>query len=98
MRRALCVALDALIPIGLAVRLGARLASAAMLAERAGAARLAAKLRLGAGVGGGLDLATRGPLLHAAPSPEWVSAGREVAERALLVGIERTVRDWRERL
>jgi pyridoxine 5'-phosphate synthase PdxJ len=62
------------------------------------AARLAAKLRLAAGVGGGLELPTLAALLEAAPVLEWVSAGRGPVERALLVGMERAVRDWRERI
>jgi pyridoxine 5'-phosphate synthase PdxJ len=56
------------------------------------ASRLAAKLRVSAGVGGGLDLAALGAVLEAAPSLEWVSAGRGLVERALLVGLERAVR------
>jgi len=62
------------------------------------ASRLAAKLRISAGAGGGLDLAALGAVLEAAPSLEWVSAGRGLVERALLVGLERAVRDWRERI
>jgi pyridoxine 5'-phosphate synthase PdxJ len=62
------------------------------------AARLAAKLRVSAGAGGGLDLAALGAVLESAPSLEWVSAGRGLVERALLVGLERSVRDWRERI
>lgn len=62
------------------------------------AARLAAKLRVAAGAGGGLDLASLAPVLEAAPSLEWVSAGRGLIERALLTGLERAVRDWRDRI
>ena len=62
------------------------------------AARLAAKLRMSAGAGGGLDLASLPVVLEAAPSLEWICAGRGFVERALLCGIERAVRDWRERL
>ncbi len=62
------------------------------------AARLAAKLRVAVGVGGGLDLAALGAVLEAAPSLEWVSAGRGLIERAVLIGLERAVRDWRERI
>ena len=62
------------------------------------AARFASKLRLGVGVGGGLDLASLGAVLDAAPSLEWVSAGRGLVERAVLVGLERSLRDWRERI
>ena len=62
------------------------------------AARLASKLRVSAGVGGGLDLASLGVVLEAAPSLEWVSAGRGLVERAVLIGLERAIRDWRERI
>ncbi len=60
------------------------------------AARLAAKLRMGVGVGGALTLANLVPVLEAAPSLEWVASGRGFVERALLVGVDRAVRDWRE--
>jgi len=62
------------------------------------AAKLAAKLRMGAGAGGGIVIAALGPLLDAAPSLEWIAVGRGLAERALLVGVERAVRDFREGL
>lgn len=62
------------------------------------AARLAAKLRMSAGVGGGLELETLARALEAAPSLEWASTGRGLTERALLVGLDRAVRDWRERI
>lgn len=68
------------------------------LAGLGDAARLAAKLRLSAGVGGGLDLPALAAVLEAAPMLEWVSAGRGLVERGLLVGLERAVRDWRERI
>ena len=62
------------------------------------AARLASKLRVAVGVGGGLDLASLALVLEAAPSLEWVGAGRGLIERAVLVGIERAVSDWRDRI
>jgi pyridoxine 5'-phosphate synthase PdxJ len=62
------------------------------------AARFAAKLRIEAGAGGGLDTTTLAPVLESAPSLGWITSGRAFVERALLIGIERAVRDWRERL
>ena len=74
-------------------------------AERRGAlvtlgdtARLASKLRLGHAVAGGLDDRNVGAVLAAAPSVERVVFGRGLARRALLVGIDRAVRDFRERM
>ena len=74
-------------------------------AERRGAlvtlgdtARLASKLRLGIAVAGGLDDLTIGDVLTAAPSAERVVFGRALARRALLVGLDRAVRDFRERM
>jgi pyridoxine 5-phosphate synthase len=67
--------------------------------ERLGdAARLASKLRLEVGLAGGLgprDLAT---VLAAAPVAERIGVGRAFVARALLMGVERAVRDLRERL
>lgn len=64
--------------------------------ERFGdAARLAAKLRLPVRAGGALDGRRLRALLAAAPVLEGVAVGRELAARALLVGIERAVRDLR---
>jgi pyridoxine 5-phosphate synthase len=62
------------------------------------ASRLAAKLRLEAGAGGDLDVQMLAPLLEAAPSLAWLTVGRAFVERALLVGLERAVRDFRERI
>ncbi len=58
------------------------------------AARLAAKLRLGVGVAGGLGPRTLGPVLAAVPAIERVCVGRAFAARALLVGIERAISDF----
>jgi pyridoxine 5-phosphate synthase len=67
--------------------------------ERLGdAARLASKLRLEVGVAGGLGARDLGPLLAAAPVAERVVVGRAFVARALLVGVERAVRDLREAL
>lgn len=62
------------------------------------ASRLAAKLRIEAGAGGGLDTSNLASLLDAAPSLTWITVGRAFVERALLVGLERAVRSFRERI
>jgi pyridoxine 5'-phosphate synthase PdxJ len=74
-------------------------------AERRGAlvmlgdtARLASKLRLGISVAGGLDERNVGEVLEAAPSVERIVFGRGLARRALLVGLDRAVRDFRDRM
>jgi pyridoxine 5-phosphate synthase len=65
--------------------------------ERLGdAARLAAKLRLGVAVAGGLGPRTLPDVLAAVPAAERVVVGRGVAARALLVGLDRAIRDLRE--
>jgi pyridoxine 5-phosphate synthase len=67
--------------------------------ERLGdAARLAAKLRLEVGLAGALGLRDLAPALAAAPVTERVCVGRALVARAALVGVERAVRDFRERL
>jgi pyridoxine 5-phosphate synthase len=67
--------------------------------ERLGdAARLAAKLSLSVGIGGGLGLRDLCPLLAAAPRIERIAVGRSLVSRAILVGLDRAVRDFRERL
>jgi pyridoxine 5-phosphate synthase len=74
-------------------------------AERRGAlatlgdsARLASKLRLKMAIAGGLDDRNVEEILASAPSAERVVFGRGLARRALLVGLDRAVRDFRERL
>ena len=67
--------------------------------ERLGdAARLASKLRLEVGVAGGLAARDLAAVLAAAPVAERVVVGRFFVARAVLVGIERAVRDLREAL
>ena len=67
--------------------------------ERLGdAARLATKLRLSVGIGGGLGLRDLGTVLAAAPEIQRVAVGRSLISRAILVGLDRAVRDFRERL
>ncbi len=64
--------------------------------ERLGdAARLAAKLRLGVGLGGGLGYRSLRELVQAAPAAQSVAVGRAAVARALLVGLDRALRDLR---
>jgi pyridoxine 5-phosphate synthase len=74
-------------------------------AERRGAlvklgdtARLASKLRLGISVAGGLDERNMAEVLEAAPSVERVVIGSGLARRASLVGLDRALRDFRDRM
>jgi len=62
------------------------------------ATRLAAKLRLSVGIGGGLGMRDLAALLAAAPAVQGVAVGRSLISRAILVGLDRAVRDFRERL
>lgn len=68
---------------------------AAALERLADAARLAAKLRLSLSVGGGLGFRSLRLALAAAPAVERVAVGRACVARAMLVGLDRTVRDLR---
>lgn len=61
-------------------------------------ARLASKLRMGVAVAGGLDDRNLPDVLEAAPSAERLILGRGLARRALLVGLDRALRDFRERM
>lgn len=67
----------------------------AELEKLADAARLAAKLRLAVGLGGGLGYRSLGEVLAVAPAVEWVAVGRAALARALLVGLDRALRDLR---
>ena len=74
-------------------------------AERRGAlvmlgdtARLASKLRLGVSIAGGLDERNVSEVLEAAPAAERVVLDSGLARRALLVGLDRAVRDFRDRM
>ena len=58
------------------------------------AARLAAKLRMTVGVGGGLDYRSVSEVLPMSSSAERVSVGRAVLARSLLVGMDRAIRDF----
>jgi pyridoxine 5-phosphate synthase len=57
--------------------------------------RLAAKLHLPIGVGGGLGYRSVAEVLAACPAVESVCVGRAVVARAMLVGLDRAVRDLR---
>jgi len=59
------------------------------------AVRLAAKLRLRIAIGGGLGYATVSEVLDGVPATEIVAVGRAAISRALLVGLDRAVRDLR---
>jgi pyridoxine 5-phosphate synthase len=62
--------------------------------ERLGdAVRLASKLRLRIGLGGGLGYRTLAEVLSAAPAAEAVTVGRSALARAVLVGLDRALRD-----
>lgn len=62
------------------------------------AARLASKLRLGLSLGGALEERNLRDVLEVAPSCERAAVGRAFAARALLVGVDRAVRDLRARV
>jgi pyridoxine 5-phosphate synthase len=64
----------------------------------ADAVRLAAKLRLPVTLAGGLGPRSLTEVLALAPSAERVVVGRALAARALLLGLDRAVRDLRESL
>jgi pyridoxine 5-phosphate synthase len=59
------------------------------------AVRLATKLRLAVGLGGGLGYRTLREVLEAAPAAEHVVVGRAALARAMLVGLDRALRDLR---
>ena len=59
------------------------------------AVRLAAKLRMAVGVGGGLGYRSLAEVLDAAPAATRVAVGRAAVARAALVGVDRAVRDLR---
>jgi len=59
------------------------------------AVRLAAKLRLRISIGGGLGYSTVSEILDSVPATECVAVGRAAIARALLVGMDRAVRDLR---
>jgi pyridoxine 5-phosphate synthase len=60
--------------------------------------RLATKLRMQIAVAGGIDDCNVGEVLASAPSVERVVFGHALARRALLVGLDRALRDFRDRM
>ena len=67
----------------------------AELESLADAVRLAAKLRLRIAIGGGLGYRTVSEILDGIPATECVAVGRAAISRALLVGMDRAIRDLR---
>lgn len=65
------------------------------LESLADAVRLAAKLRLRIAIGGGLGYGTVSEILDGVPATECVAVGRSAIARALLVGMDRAIRDLR---
>lgn len=59
------------------------------------ASLLATKLRFDIGLGGGLDYRNVVGVLNAVPNAGQVTVGRSVWRRALMVGVDRAVRDFR---
>jgi pyridoxine 5-phosphate synthase len=59
------------------------------------AVRLASKLQLGIAVGGGLGYRSLPEVLEACPAVDTVAVGRAALARALLVGLDRALRDLR---
>ena len=57
--------------------------------------RLASKLGIAVGIGGGLSYRSLPEVLAACPAAEWVSVGRSVLARAVLVGLDTALRDLR---
>jgi pyridoxine 5-phosphate synthase len=68
---------------------------AAELEKLSDAARMAAKLRMEVAVGGGLGYRNLGEVLEAAPAAGRVAVGRAAMARAVLVGLDRALRDLR---
>ena len=71
---------------------------AAALERLGDAARLASKLRLPVGLGGALGFRDLAEVIAAAPSAGWITVGRAALSRALLTGLDRALRDLRERI
>ena len=65
------------------------------LVELGDAARLASKLRLGLGLGGGIGYRSAAELVTAAPSADRVAVGRAALTRSVLVGLDQALRDLR---
>lgn len=67
----------------------------AELGRLADSVRLASKLQLGIAVGGGLGYRSLPEVLEACPAVDTVAVGRAALARALLVGLDRALRDLR---
>jgi pyridoxine 5-phosphate synthase len=67
----------------------------AELQQLGDAARLASKLQLGLGLGGGIGYRVLPELVQAAPAAERLAVGRAALTRAMLVGLDRALRDLR---
>lgn len=59
------------------------------------AVRLASKLHLEIGIAGGLGFETLSDVLETCPAVNWVVVGRAAITRAMLVGLDRSLRDLR---
>ena len=57
------------------------------------AVRLAAKLRLRIGIGGGMGYRVLPDLLDSVAAAEYIAVGRAAVARSLLVGMDRALRD-----
>jgi pyridoxine 5-phosphate synthase len=68
---------------------------AAELEKLSDAVRMAAKLRMAVSIGGGLSYRNLGEVLEAAPAAARVVVGRAAMARAVLVGLDRALRDLR---
>lgn len=68
----------------------------AELAALRDAVRLASKLRMSIGIGGGLGYRTVVEVLDDAAAVAGVAVGREVVSRAILVGLDRALRDLKK--
>jgi len=62
------------------------------------AVRLASKLRMAIGLGGGLGYRNVSEMLDGSPAIGGVAVGREVVSRAILVGLDRALRDLKQRV
>lgn len=60
------------------------------------AVRLASKLRMSIGLGGGLDYRSVSEVLDGSPAVGRVTVGRAVVSRAILVGLDRALRDLKK--
>ena len=59
---------------------------------------VASKLHLEIGIAGGLGFETLSDVLETCPAVNWVVVGRAAIARAMLVGLDRSLRDLRARV